>query len=378
MEEDDDFGDLYTDVLHVSPAPTSLPATQNSTPTAAAAGGGGGGSDSDEEDDKILHGSSLPSAPAQPSSSIDRERQVFAEDAEDDWLLGRDPAPVEEPANWVDDDEEVAVDRDSEDAVRGLSFKGGGARVLEKVDAEEASRISEEERDAADGETSLKKTQELREGDDGLLIPGLATPAVHNGVLVKTSESDDWDSGSEDDLQIVLNDTGHDLLGLERRDGAGSDEDDEDLVIVTDDDQRHHHQAMEEQDWGDDATQSSVDGEKKEMLEVAKASGVVPTVPGAVIGYSNHGFHPQHHSMFKVSYWLAVETLVSAFVTQSFLLVTNHANSCIDLYKDIYLFFLQGIYKYILVLFYWHAWVVVWIGTKRGVYGHRKGAFFSS
>ncbi|XP_020591071.1 FIP1[V]-like protein [Phalaenopsis equestris] len=297
MEDDDDFGDLYTDVLHVSPAATSIPSNQKSA-SIAAAGGGGAGNGSDEEDDKALRGSSFPFAEVPESSSIDRERQVSAGDAEDDWLLGGDPTPVEEPANWVDDDEEVVGD--SKEAVRGLSSESGGARVPGQIVAEEASRISNEEVGGAlDAEGSLDKRRELLGRDNELAIPGLATPAVPNGVLVKASESDDWDSGSEDDLQIVLNDTGHDLLGLDRRDGGGSDEDDEDLVIVTDDDQRHHHQALEEQDWGDDALQSSVDGEKKDMLEVAKASGVAPNVAGAGIGYSNHSFHSQHHSMFK-------------------------------------------------------------------------------
>ncbi|KAI0523572.1 hypothetical protein KFK09_005968 [Dendrobium nobile] len=295
MDDDDDFGDLYTDILHVSSVPTLVSADQKSRSMVAS----GGVSDSDEEEDNILHGSSLPFAPVPESSSIDRERKVSVEDADDDWLLGRDPVPVEEPANWVDDDEEVVVDRGSKDAARALSSKGGGARVLDKDDADEASKISKQEGNMVDGEGSLEKTQQLCVREDEPVIPGLESPAVPNGVLVKTSESDDWDSGSEDDLQIVLNDTGHDLLGLERRDGGGSDEDDEDLVIVTDDDQRHHHQAMEDQDWGDDAMQASVDGEKKEMLEVTKASGVAPTVAGPGIGYSNHGFHPQHHSMFK-------------------------------------------------------------------------------
>lgn len=255
MEEEDDFGDLYTDILHIPPTPTLLPANHKSAPISPTADSGGG-STSGEDSGKIPHRSPLPYPPLPESSSADPERR---EAAGDDWLLGGDPTAVEEPANWADDDDEVIANKDSNEVIKGLGSKSGEARVP-------------------------------------------------NGVIVKASESEDWDSGSEDDLQIVLNDTGDDLLGLERRGAGGSDEDDEDLVIVTDDDQRHHLQGMEEQDWGEDATQAAADGEKKEMVDVAKGSGAAPAAAGAGLGYSNHGLYQQHHSMFKVSFWLAVAT----------------------------------------------------------------------
>lgn len=69
----------------------------------------------------------------------------------------------------------------------------------------------------------------------------------------KVSNGDDWDSDSEDDLQIVLNDNSH---GVPM--GGDDDEDgEEDLVIIADDDQQHHHhhQAMEEQNWGEEELQ---------------------------------------------------------------------------------------------------------------------------
>ncbi|KAJ4958831.1 hypothetical protein NE237_025942 [Protea cynaroides] len=112
----------------------------------------------------------------------------------------------------------------------------------------------------------------------------------HSGV------KDDWDSDSEDDLQIVLNDNPG-PLGMDKE-GMGSDDEDEDgedLVIVADGDQ--HHPPMEEQEWGDDSVQAP-DGERKEGGDSVKTNGGMVNAVGARIGYSNHGYHP-HHSQFK-------------------------------------------------------------------------------
>ncbi|KAK8958083.1 hypothetical protein KSP40_PGU012867 [Platanthera guangdongensis] len=304
MEDDDEFGDLYTDVLRHNQAPSLLPAIQK--PLAIPFSGTVAVTvDAGVEEDEILSRSSLLSASVPEPSSVDLERKFSADDDDDnddDWLLGQDPPPVEEPVNWVDDDEDLIVDEASRDVLGGFPTKGGGPRVLDMKDVESASGVYKEEIYAIEGGGSVEKALEICDPEDEPVIPGLSaalsTSKVPNGGFVKASDSDDWDSGSEDDLQIVLNDTGHDMRGTEGGIGGGSDEDDEDLVIITDD-QHHHHQIMEEVDWGDDGVQSSVDGEKKEMLEGAKASSVAPAASGASLGYSSHGFHPQHHSMFK-------------------------------------------------------------------------------
>lgn len=305
MEDDDEFGDLYTDVLRHNQIPPLLPAVQKplSIPFPATVAVDGG-----VEEDTILSRSSLLPASVPEPSSIDHERKLTADeddddDDDDDWLLGRDPPPVEEPVNWVDDDEGLIVDEASrDDVLGGFPNKGVGPRVLDMEDVKSSGRVSRDEIDGIEGGGLVEKALEICDPEDEPVIPGLsgamATSKVPNGGFVKASDSDDWDSGSEDDLQIVLNDTGHDMRGAEGGIGGGSDEDDEDLVIITDD-QHHHHQAMEDQDWGDDGVQSTVDGEKKEMLEGAKASSLAPTASGAGLGYSSHGFHPQHHSMFK-------------------------------------------------------------------------------
>ncbi|KAG0465962.1 hypothetical protein HPP92_020126 [Vanilla planifolia] len=298
MEEDDDFGDLYTDVL--SATPVSGPPLINQNTLAAASK-----TDADEEG-KAVYEAYRPSAPtSEPFIAEKESKAASTEDANDDWLLGRDPLPVVEPANWVDEEEEI-VSNAARDAVGGIPARGDMPRVLEKEKEETASRVSQEEiGDALRGKGFPDKTDEIGDLDVEPVIPGLSSvlspSGVPNGELAKPSGSDYWDSDSDDDLQIVLNESGNDLKGMVGRDDReGEDEDeDEDLVILTDEDQHHHHQAMEDQDWGSDVMQLSADGEKKEMLEGVKTGALATTGSGSRIGYSNHIFHSQHHSMYK-------------------------------------------------------------------------------
>uniref|UniRef100_A0A453H931 Uncharacterized protein n=1 Tax=Aegilops tauschii subsp. strangulata TaxID=200361 RepID=A0A453H931_AEGTS len=69
------------------------------------------------------------------------------------------------------------------------------------------------------------------------------------------------------------------------------------LLIVAD---GPHIPGMEEQEWVEDGTAAGPEGERKEGGEPGKTG----PMPGGRIGYSGGGpgFHPQHHSMFKVSY----------------------------------------------------------------------------
>lgn len=138
----------------------------------------------------------------------------------------------------------------------------------------------------------------------GILIHG-AAGNLENAEGFRTNDAardrgeggDDWDSDSEDDLQIVLNDSDRGPMAMERGGLVGDDEDDEDdrpLVILGDNDQ---NQVMEEQEWGDDAVPTA-DGERKELGEAAKSSGGMVVAPK--LGYSNYGYRP-FHSQYKVS-----------------------------------------------------------------------------
>jgi hypothetical protein len=229
MEEDDDFGDLYTDITIPSSAPAETLRRQlpnpNPTPAAAAA----------------------------------------VVDDDDDWLLGgNDPIPGVDPTgDWADEDADGAAPAPT----------APGKRVTAAVPSNPAL--------AAD---DLDPLMGGGVGDSGPAIPGLSSSAATGAA-----GSDEWDSDSEDDIQIVLNET-------DGRRRLGEDEGD-DLVIVADD---PHIPGMEEQDWGEDPTATGAEGERKDGGEPGKAAAV----PGGRIGYSGggQGFHPQHHSMFKVSY----------------------------------------------------------------------------
>ncbi|KAK9274595.1 hypothetical protein L1049_021844 [Liquidambar formosana] len=163
--------------------------------------------------------------------------------------------------------------------------------------------------------SSMRKKVQDSIGDLGSepFIPGLSSgPSTIPGVSSEpgnrekadvvsrddaSGEGDDWDSDSEDDLQIVLNDNNHGPMAMDRGGVVGSDDEDEDgepLVIVGDADDPNH-QTMEEPDWGEDASQTA-DGERKEMGEAAKVNGGMPVAPK--VGYSSHGYHP-FHSQFK-------------------------------------------------------------------------------
>ncbi|KAL0887096.1 hypothetical protein Bca101_011079 [Brassica carinata] len=153
------------------------------------------------------------------------------------------------------------------------------------------------------------------DADSTPAIPGLA---IDRAVTTKTEEAgdggyggDDWDSDSEDDLQIVLNDNNvmmgggggdnrRSRMGDNEADDDDDDDDEEPLVIVTDTDQ---NQPMEDhQLWGEDGLlQGGVEGDGKDGGGEAavKGSGPGGAVGGpAKAGYSSHGYHP-FHSQFK-------------------------------------------------------------------------------
>ncbi|KAL0673299.1 hypothetical protein Bca4012_001280 [Brassica carinata] len=130
-------------------------------------------------------------------------------------------------------------------------------------------------------------------------IPGLGTDREGRAIIEQVGdggyggrgEGDEWDSDSEDDLQIVLNDDV--MMGADRRTRMGDNEDDDEepLVIVD------KNQPMEEQQlWGEE---EAVDRDGKEGGEAVKGSAA--------------GYHP-FHSQFKVrvnATMLSLVTLLS-------------------------------------------------------------------
>ncbi|KAM5548169.1 FIP1[V]-like protein [Rosa sericea] len=259
MEDDDEFGDLYTDVL------------------------------------QSFQSSSQPSssAPA-PPQSLHRpiDLNLKTEDA-DDEILAQAPPPQSHESN--PNSQTLAPD-----STRAAD-SGGGSRVLEAKDVKLQSKDS----DLTEKEVNFDIEEEGNNGISGLgldaVIPGLSAAAPVNNTASNVENNpegsrrdggggDDWDSDdSEDDLQIVLND--NNPMGMER--GNGEEEDDDGLVIVAD---SEHNGAAEEQEW-EEGQQGAAEGERKEMGEAGKGGGGGPVV-APKIGYSNHGYHP-FHSQFK-------------------------------------------------------------------------------
>ncbi|KAL8040804.1 hypothetical protein ABFX02_10G123400 [Erythranthe guttata] len=339
MEDDDEFGDLYTDVLR--PLTTQFQPHQEEAGSSAPGGRAAAASSSqgrridlniNSDDEEILYGApdlkkSDSNSNLNPSSSALR------------WNLN---APIQEKAlpeprgfdlNLNSDSDAAKIDGLAENRADDLAFdearvskKGegvksppqkasGGSIFLENDDDDDINIIVEE------GEN---KDDDFLEKDDDADISGTGNePAIGvyseqmipglSGRLDNPRDSnfvDDWESEeSEDDLQIVLNDNNHGPVGM-----AGvNDEDDEDgeqLVILADngDVGHHHHQQphqmmMEEPEWGGEEGGPAADGDK-DLGDAAKASGgggggAAPTAVQPKVAYSNHGFHHPFHSQFK-------------------------------------------------------------------------------
>lgn len=268
MDEDDEFGDLYSDVLQPFQPPPAV----------------------------------LPPPPPPPHRSIDLNLR-----SEDQDVAEANSASF---ARVSDNDASKLPTAPSQDANR----QGGGDDKDMSFDIEEPD---------ADSKPAIPGL--FVSASEAAALPGLATDRgvtqgrakieqVGDGGYGGQGEGDDWDSDSEDDLQIVLNDNNRNvMIGADRRSRMGNNEDDDDddddeeaLVIVADNDP---NQPMEEQMWGEDGLQA-VDGDGKDGGEAGKGSGPGGAAcPPPKAGYSSHGYHP-FHSQFKVSVNAALLSLV--------------------------------------------------------------------
>lgn len=251
MEVDDDFGDLYSDVLLPVPAkPPCPPSNPNPSPGP------------NPVVSSLSASAAASSAPATTSAAVAR-----AIDDDDDWITGEAaPATIDPTSNWADEDDQGSKNPSRDEKPR--------------VSAPSSDRT-------AHGGPYKAVTADVADRDEQpSAIPGL-------GAVVSPTVSDGWDdSDSEDDLKIVLNDDDHRAMDDL---GYGDGDEEEDLVIVTNDDQI----GPMDQDWGEGAGPGG-EGEGKEGdgskdAGVGNAGGAGPSR----IGYSSHPFH-QHHAMYKV------------------------------------------------------------------------------
>ncbi|KAJ6698613.1 FIP1[V]-LIKE PROTEIN [Salix purpurea] len=261
MEDDDEFGDLYTDVLR------PFSSSSSSTPQ--------------------------PAQPLSAPSFLHRPIDIndAVKDDEEEILHGNPPAPS------------------NQNSFQTTSYSAPQVRVLGDAKSPIKGSIGE------DSEVNFD-IEEVNTGfleDSGPIIPGLmeddsrkmeASAEISGGDGHWEGEEE---SDSEDDLQIVLNDDIHPVgtMGIDREIGD-DDDDDEDgdpLVIVGDGD--GPNQAMEEQDWGvgEDGVAAAGGGAEGERKEGGETVGKGNAVVGPKIGYSNHVYHHHpFHSQFKMQW----------------------------------------------------------------------------
>ncbi|GAB4832712.1 hypothetical protein Ancab_006730 [Ancistrocladus abbreviatus] len=327
MEDDDEFGDLYTDILTPFSSSTLSALHQQTTssttpPVSCPIDIKLQSKDADSSNSKFT--SSFQNQT--PNTEPQKEQSDTAIIKFDDSRPSSKPVGVLEDQleseskelAWVS--ERWGVDSGNErngsrvleggDVKLGIEEDDGGGFVDRKdgefVSREEKFGIEEEDEDNRGMMGDLDAQPMIPGLGSGPFIQGISDKSEENQELgnsiqrddVSGAEGDDWDSDSEDDLQIVLNDNNHGPMGMERNNGLAGCDDDEDedgdpLVIVADNNAAH--QPTEEQEWGEDTGQVA-DGERKETTEAGKPNGGVAVAPK--LGYSNFGYHP-YHSQFK-------------------------------------------------------------------------------
>lgn len=282
MEDDDEFGDLYTDVLR--PLQSKQPSPNRPIDL-----------NIHSDDEEILF-------PATTSNPNPNPKFNFA-------TSHPNQAPVFKSENegLADGFSSLASDSSVSKVLDLNLMDESGIDVVVQESEEKDDALIEKDEDLMDKKENFEKF-DIEEVDDsgigdissGPLIPGITglSNGAGNGGDGMSGEGDDWDSDdSEDDLKIVLNENNHVGMVMDGNGVMGSDDEDEDgdpLVIVAD--SEPGHQGMEDQEWGEDLAQA-MDGERKELGgdagKVIGGAGVAPK-----IGYSNHVYHP-YHSQFK-------------------------------------------------------------------------------
>lgn len=355
MEDDDEFGDLYTDVLRPVTTSFGSKSQQQSEPSAP----------TEQKQSAKAGASSTVPFPKRPIdlnlNSDDDEEEGFYVAPNSNTNSNSVPqnqtlASAKPGFNFRPAPKEFDLNKDSGQGVGNFEGLAGvesdsQARVLEKKDGDGklpdrtfggSSLIDEpdinvfvEERDEKDSDFVVKddnlsgQTKKVANftagtgnvenfgsggGETGPepIIPGVSIPGVSagSGSHANAKFEDDWDSDSEDDLQIVLNDNNHGPMGMDRLGGGGmvgeeDDEDDEDgepLVIVADNDgPTRQPMMMDEQEWGGEEVGPPGDGDRKELGDAAKVNGAGVVSVAPKVGYSNHVYHHPFHSQFKVS-----------------------------------------------------------------------------
>ncbi|XVE71116.1 hypothetical protein DITRI_Ditri10aG0124600 [Diplodiscus trichospermus] len=281
MEDDDEFGDLYTDVLR----PFSSTSTTTSSSSVAP----------------------QPHQPATTSAHLNRPIDLNLQSQDDDNSLFGASRPI--TATQTLAPFKLHPPAVAAAAPDSTPYRDSALEPMVLDSKQEPAYGKEVKFDIEDGGSN--EIEDI--GSDNPIIPGLTESVrqegsggnnngIRGGGEEAEGDGDDWDSDSEDDLQIVLNNDNHGPMATERGGMMGEDDDDDDddgdpLVIVADGDA---NQGMEEQEWSEEGGQAA-DGERKEGGEGGKvggAGGGGGSVVAPKIGYNSHGYHP-FHSQFK-------------------------------------------------------------------------------
>jgi hypothetical protein len=264
MDDDDEFGDLYTDVLTPFATSISIPQPQSqpqSTSFTIDLNAHTASDDDDDDDDVVIPDSVKPDEEVAPISTAasSGSRLNLNLEADKTEVLGLGLAVAEsggfEDPNSLD---ESAIDI-----------------VVDEIDDGREDK----------GDVLVDKNEGLVEFD---------IEEGNNTGIGDEAEGDDWDSDSEDDLQIVLNND-HDLINMDRIGADDDDEDEDDPLVILDNGDPNHHQGMDDRDWVED--NQGGDGERKDLVDgVAKINGGLSQA--SKIPFNNHMYHP-FHSQFK-------------------------------------------------------------------------------
>ncbi|GER35833.1 homolog of yeast FIP1 [Striga asiatica] len=324
VQDDDDFGDLYTDVLRPLTAthPTHADRTVDETSPQSRSIDPPINSD----DEETLHGAADLKDPCLISNALIQEKTLpkpdrLSEHGGFNLNIGSNSRASKLPGDGGVRLEATTVE------IRETGSSGGFNFLEDEDDLD----IVVEERDYKHDDMVEKdvnvmdKQKKFRENTSAAQGPGGKTGPDQKIPGLGPNFADEWESDdSEDDLQIVLNDSHHGPLGMEKMQGMDVEDGDEDgdqLVIVADNGEMgHHHQPiLDERELGTEEGGPTADGERKESGDATKAGGVQPK-----IGYSNHLYHHHpFHSQFKKFYSINASGS-SCLVELPFFLINNY------------------------------------------------------
>lgn len=297
MEDDDEFGDLYSDVIPsftTSVGPQLPDADLNSSqnrPTDRRVAG---------DDDEILYGASQLKN-SNSGLGLELDAPILGKN-----LTGRFDSNLVASA--------IVGGNISSEGLK-LPEKAGGELNFMKVDDDDLNFVVEdtepkngevvEERANvySSAERSENAIDHVADSEEMIPVPSGETENRGGAMFENEWESDE----SEDDLQIVLNDN---HVQMRIKGMEADDEDGEALLIVADNGDLSGGLQQTEMEERERGGEEGADAERNELVDIATAAAA-STAAQPKIGYSNHMYHHQpYHSQFKVNHLCPMRTSI--------------------------------------------------------------------